>query len=271
MKKKPPQSKMVSHHNRFLLVFICTAFCSGICIQTATPMIFQQKKHPQVPSSLTNGREILLKAVEAAGGRDRFAQIRNFRITTENVIMQSRTKLDLKVTEIAQLPDKTKQIFQLKAGERVQVLQGHSGWKKVDDNISDLTQSELREMKRGLFRDTINLFKRSESQELNIKYFGKETIAGKSNYVLQIKDNSGEFFNLYIDAATLLISKKTYHGASELRLAVLEEIYSDYREVDGIRLPFHTEVKARGKLFIDAKVVEVKFNLNLADNFFSKN
>ncbi|MFQ5750379.1 MAG: hypothetical protein ACE5HI_00150 [bacterium] len=227
----------------------------------------QQKANAQKPA-LDRGREILLKAVDAAGGLERFKNIDNYSIKTNNIIIQPQTKIELTVTEIAQLPDKTKQIMKLQMGERIQVLNGNRGWKQIGANVNDLSQAEKREMKRGLFRDTINIFKMSDREALRVQYFGEERLGGNINYVLHIKSQHGDFFNLYIDAQTFLVAKKSYQGASEVGLATLEEIYSDYGEVSGIKMPFQTVVKANGKKFIESKVIEANFNIEIVKDFF---
>jgi len=73
-----------------------------------------------------------------------------------------------------------------------------------------------------------------------------------------------------VNSKTYLIEKKSYHGGGpEMAiLATLEEIYSDYHEVDGLKIPFHTVVKANGKKFIESNVVEARFNLDLGEGFF---
>jgi len=222
------------------------------------------------PEDFIKGGEILKKVIEAAGGVEAFNKIDNFRIKTESKIFGQRSTIELTVSETVQLPDKTKQVFELAAGHRIQVLNGETGWSKTGETVADLSTAEKREMKRGLFRDAINLFKRFASTELSVQYLGNEVVKTDTLFILNIKNSSGEFFKLYINSQTNLIKKKSYHGGGpEMAiLATLEEIYSDYREVDGLKIPFHTIVKANGKKFIESSVVEAKFNLELAESFF---
>jgi len=174
------------------------------------------------------------------------------------------------VSETVQLPDKTKQVFELATGKRIQVLNGETGWSKTGETVTDLSNAEKREMKRGLFRDTINLFKRFDGTELSVQYLGNEVVKKDTLLILNIKNNSGQFFKLYINSTTNLIDKKSYHGGGpEIAILVtLEEIYSDYREIGGIKIPFHTLVKANGRKFIESNVVEAEFNLELREEFF---
>lgn len=267
------KNKVVYNLHRGLILFLTIA----ILIAIGSHAVVYAKSHVQQRQTITNleqgdyvtGREILKKAVAAAGGIETFKKIDNFTIKTQNEITGAQTKTKLTVTETMQLPNKTKQIMQLPIGTRIQVLNGDNSWKKLNSTVSDLTQAEKREMQRGLFRDIINLFKRFDDDDyLEVKYFSDETLGGETHYVLQIKNSTGDFFNLYINSKTYLVQKKTYHGATEVGLATLEEIYSDYKEVDGIKIPHRTVVKANGKQFIDSIVVDAKINSKLAEGFF---
>ncbi|NIR49618.1 outer membrane lipoprotein-sorting protein [candidate division KSB1 bacterium] len=241
-----------------------------LCLFCSNPAVSTMQEISEKNSNVGKGREILLKAVAAAGGLETFKQIDNFRIKTNSVIFQSQGQTPLTVTEVIQLPDKTKQTMALKQGKRVQVLNSDQSWKQVGNNISDLSEAEKREMRRGLFRETINIFRMTASDSLQVEYLDKETIGGQSSHILQIKNQSADFFRLYIDTATFLVTKKVYQGAPEVGLVTLEEKYSDYRTVDGIKIPFHTLVRANGRKFIESDVVEAKFNLPLEDDFFLK-
>lgn len=223
---------------------------------------------PAQEDAYSRGREILRKAVAAAGGVATFQNIKNFTIVTQNEIKGRQTTTLLKVTETIQVPDKTRQVMELEQGTRVQVLNGRDSWKQINQNVSPLSSLEKKEMQRGLYRDAIILFSRFDSTDLEIKHFADETLGGVKYYVLEVKNQTGDFFKLYIDAQTNLIYKKTYQGAAEAGLATLEEIYSDYKEVEGVQIPHHTIVRANGRQFIEAVVLEVKFNSDLGGEFF---
>ncbi len=247
---------------RYSVVVILLTCSQGFGFQQAKP----------IQEDLVKGRDILKKAIEAAGGTEAFARIINFRIKTESKIFGQRSTIELGVSETVQFPDKTKQIFELASGQRIQVLNGETGWSKTGETVADISNAEIREMKRGLFRDTTNLFKRFDGTELSVQYFGNAVVKKDTLFILNIKNNSGDFFKLYVNSKTYLIEKKSYHGGGPemALLATLEEIYADYHEVDGLKIPFHTVVKANGKKFIESTVVEAEFNLELGEQFFVK-
>ncbi len=247
----------------------CKIFVLTFFILLGTSL--SQEKTGLNPTQLHDGREMLRKAVAAAGGFEKFQALENFSIKTRHVLYQSTTQTELIVVETALLPDKTKQVMTVSAGERVQVLNDKNSWKKMGTVYSDLIEAEKREMKRGLFLTTFNLFKLSASAELEVQYYGQETLGGKTNHVLHITNKSGDFLNLYVSAETYLVAKKTYSGAAEVGLATLEETYSDYRDIQGIKMPFHTIIKANGRPFMETSVVEAKLNVTLPEDFFWKN
>lgn len=218
-----------------------------------------------------DAQKIFAAAVEAAGGKAAFHDLKNFKIKTHSKIYQPQMTIELDVTEISELPDRTKQIMELPAGKRVQVLNGISGWKQLGGKVDDLTSAEKREIRRGLLKSTFYLFKHFDDPNLKVTFLGEETRNRQKYLSIQVKDITGDFVNLSINATSYLVERKIYQGASAAGLATLMESYSDYRKVDGIMIPFHTEVRANGKKFIDSVVTEAQINLSLRKDFFNRN
>ncbi len=214
------------------------------------------------------GREIFRQAVKCAGGAEAFQRLENITIKTQSQIFSGQKKIELTVTETIDLPNRTKQVMQLAAGKRIQVLNGSNSWKQLNDEMSALSALEKREMERGLFRDLVNLFQGVGRDEVTVTYLNDSNMAGEALHVLQIKNKKGDFFHLYIDASTYFVKKKTYHGAAETDLASFAEVYSNYKEVGGIQLPHKTIVMVNGRKFMESLVVDVQINSELGKEFF---
>ena len=253
------------------LVFIASSISGqrNVCLAAGV----RERHAPSQDDASNKGREILAKTVIAMGGSEKLVSIENFRVRTEGVLFppQSGTEIKLSLTETIAFPNKTKQVFDMPQGRRIQVLNDQDSWFKIGKELGDLTDSQIREMKRGLFRVTINLLKKLDDEELRVEYISEEMLAGKTNHVIRIKDLTGDFIDLYIDATNHLVQKKTYRGASEVGLAILEETYSDFRKIQGITIPFETVVRANGKKFIENSVIEAEFNIKLDQGFFHPN
>ncbi len=221
----------------------------------------------QEVSPQARAEEILQATITASGGEDIFRAMTNFTIKTQSEIT-GLAKIALTVTETIQLPDKTKQIMELANGTRVQVLNGSQSWKQINNEVSALSAKEKREMERGLFRDLFNVFKNYDSGEYRVSYIGEETLSGQTNHVVEIKNLTGDFFAIYVDAQTHLVNRKTYLGAPEVGLATMAETYSDYRKIEGVMVPHKIVVTVNEKKFTESSVLETELNSDLSQTFF---
>ena len=65
---------------------------------------------------------------------------------------------------------------------------------------------------------------------------------------------------MFVEPASGTLLKKTFRGMGTGGPADIEEFYSDFREVSGMRIPFRIEVNQNGARFLEATINEVKFN-----------
>ena len=72
---------------------------------------------------------------------------------------------------------------------------------------------------------------------------------------------------LLINRDNGLIEKARYVADPEGRS---EEVYSDYRNVDGIQVPFHTVVRRAGLPPLERDVKTIRFNVPLPPALFTK-
>ena len=74
---------------------------------------------------------------------------------------------------------------------------------------------------------------------------------------------------LYIDPGTFRVSRQTHvpGGAGD---PMIEERFSDYREVDGIWIAFAAEVRRGGERIIERRVTEIAINPSLDPSLFQR-
>lgn len=215
-----------------------------------------------------NGPQVLLKAVEAAGGQQKFLEIDNYEVTTESRVASSSKWINMLITETIQFPDRTRQVFHIGDAERIQALDGLQGWKRLEGKKTALSEVQRREMERALFRDTIAVYRQALMGTLKVILAGQETTSTDTTLVLEVRSRQGNHFTLYLDATSHLPVRKSYQGGSEVDFAGFTEKYGDYRKVDGIWFPYSIVVETNGKTFIESTVQEVSFNLKLRPDFF---
>ncbi len=75
---------------------------------------------------------------------------------------------------------------------------------------------------------------------------------------------------LWIDRVTGLISKSRYKIAVGATEVSAEEIYSDYRDVNGLKVAFKTELRREGAPAVERTVRKYEFNVPVDSTIFSK-
>jgi hypothetical protein len=119
--------------------------------------------------------------------------------------------------------------------------------------------------------------------EVSLTYVGLEEVEGRQTYHVrvarvsnlgnpvdeQITKNSE--LDLFIDAQTFLVLKVYYIHLSETdwrRGVPMEIYYGDYRNVDGVLVPFHQRKVFNGTTISEIRITSVRFNVGLADTDF---
>lgn len=93
---------------------------------------------------------------------------------------------------------------------------------------------------------------------------GKETVDQTEAYHLRLKAPSGQVMHLYLDAKTGLDLKL----GSETEAGRLEQVFSDYRDVEGIKIPFTIRTLVNGVPQSEVTVESVEFNAAIDDAIF---
>jgi zinc protease len=146
------------------------------------------------------------------------------------------------------------------------MIEGYDGKVAWSDNpfvgLMEKPAEQLAQVRRqaDFYRD-VELFSRYESWMVQ----GKETVAGKPVHVLEGKSKDGSTETIYLDQVSHRIAQaRTYDAGVEATIRLQE-----YREVDGVTIPFRIEINAgpAGNFLI--LLSEVKHGVALDDKLFA--
>ena len=97
-----------------------------------------------------------------------------------------------------------------------------------------------------------------------IDLVGTETLGKTKVFHLKLTSRTGVVQHYYVDAATSLEVKL----ATETDTGTVEQELSDYREVEGIKIPFLVRTLANGVVQSETRVEKVEFNVRMDDAIF---
>ena len=215
---------------------------------------------PARPEELERGRTILAAAQKAAGGLERLRGIKDLSVATSGKIFGPEGEIPLASRETIIFPSVLRSEHRLPSGELVTFFDGNIGWRKTPQGVRDLTDMMKSSFRAEVIRHTYNLL--CAEGESSVQFEKRDKVGEIEAEVILIR-KEGESVRLFVETASGTLLKKAYRGIGTGGPADFEQIYSDYREVSGIQLPFRIEVKQNGARFLEATVNDVKINSGL--------
>ncbi|MDZ7262197.1 MAG: hypothetical protein ONB05_08850, partial [candidate division KSB1 bacterium] len=164
-------------------------------------------------------------------------------------------------------PDRIYQSITTPMGEMSMVLMGDDGWMKSPQGTMPLPETMKKNLKENISRDPVYLF--AYAKDVQVQYLGEKTFGEGKAIALLVTGKEGTF-HLYLDPATYLPTGASFHTIGMQGPADVEEFFSDYRDVAGVKLPFKTLTNANGEKASEVTVKEIKTNVPIDPRWFQK-
>jgi outer membrane lipoprotein-sorting protein len=211
--------------------------------------------------------QILAKYAQALGGQAAYEKV-----TTR--AMKGTVEIpDDNVTGAAQVWAKAPDSFRLTMdipgyGVVETVLDGANGWEKnPDSGMHAMSKTDLAAARRDR-----HFYREVRLRELYSKMetAGADKVEGRAVYVVEATPAAGPAEKLYFDAENGLLVKRDFERVTlEDGIVQYEMLLRDYRDVDGLKLPFTIEQRAPDNTMI-FKFAEIENDAPLADTAFAK-
>lgn len=216
------------------------------------------------------GRELLLRSAEALGGIEALTAIQALRVAAEVTVIQPMGEMVIGVESLVAFPDKSKTTMQTPMGDIDMTITGDQAW-VVDPmgNTQPLPDQQRDAMREELWRNLVFLYNRMDAEGLTVQHTGQEEIEGRATEVLLITPPGLNPFRLYLDAETMLPYKKAGQSMSQQGPVEAESTMSDYRDVEGIKLPFKESMKQNGNPSGESVTQTIEINPEIPADAFA--
>jgi outer membrane lipoprotein-sorting protein len=220
--------------------------------------------------------EIIEKSIAATGGRAALSRIKTRTASGTITLNTPAGDIPGTIEVMNAAPNKTRTVIKADlsafgAGplEIDQRFDGEQGY--VIDTLQgnrDIAGDQLQNMHNGSFPSGLLDYKQ---KGFVAKLQGKEKLASGEVYVLVFEPKSGSSIRQYFDAQTMLPVRYTIRVAIPQMNTEVEQTteLSDYREVDGVRLPFAISTSSSAQSFSIA-LVKVEHNTSIDPKLFVK-
>ncbi len=189
--------------------------------------------------------EILAKHFETQGGLEKIKAV-----TTKRMVgtMGMGPGMEAPIAMEMKRPGKRRIEFTIQGMTGVQAFDGERSWALMpfmgqkDAELASEEDSKTEREDSDFDGPLVDYKAKGHTIEL----VGKESIEGADAFKLKVTKKNGDIQYYYLDAETYLLVKQ--EGKTKRRGTEYdgEQIYSDYKDVDGVMTPFTMEMGAKG-------------------------
>lgn len=212
---------------------------------------------------------VIKKYVAFIGGKKNWSKVRT--LTTSGEYNYGGIKFPF--TTYAERPNRYKFIVPFEGKYYAQAFDGAKGW-KIDAFKNETTSTHLsgkaalamaNEADVELEDAFIDYVKKGHTATL----VGKEIIEGRNCLHIKFVRTTGDDEDYYFDEiSSAIVMKMALSKNAELPGTILNTIYSDYREVGGIKIPFHSVSKSNDQLILEVIIEKAEVNASIRSQEF---
>jgi len=219
---------------------------------------------PAHPAFAQTVEEIVARNLEARGGIDKIKSIQ----TIKQVARLNSQGMDVGMTMYGKRPNMTRKELMMGQQRILYVFDGKTAWV-----LNPLTGSNAPSVISGPELEGIRQeadfdspFVDYKAKGYTIALVGTEDAAGRKMYHLRLTSKSGAVQECYLDAETALEARTV----SPSPMGSLEEEFSDYRDVQGLKMPFNVRTLQNGRRVAEISIERIELNGTVDDDLFRK-
>lgn len=210
--------------------------------------------------------DIVKKNIEARGGYDKIKSVNTTKMTGK-VTAQG---MEMPVTMVKKRPNKTRMDVSMQGQTMVQAYDGETAW-MINPFMGDPTPQAMPEAQAKSMKEEADFDGQLvdyKEKGHKVELIGKEDMEGTEVYKLKLTLKSGDIQYIYLDSEYYLplkVTGKVKRGDTEIES---DSYLSDYKEVDGLMMPFSIEQKMNGQTAAQITIEKVETNVAVPDSIF---
>jgi outer membrane lipoprotein-sorting protein len=189
-------------------------------------------------------------------------------ITTKGKIIQGQ--FEIPFTSIQKRPMNLRSEAEFQGMKIISAFNGTIGWSinpmMGSSDPQPMTEEQIDRMK--MEADYDGIFYNYAGKGYTVEFTGKEPVADIDTYVLKLTRPNGDIITSYIDSENYVILKTKSKIKVQGVDTEAETLFSNYKYIDNILIPFATETKMNGQTVMQMVFDEISYNIDMPDSLF---
>lgn len=219
-------------------------------------------------ASNPQGKALLAKAIEAAGGEAKLKSIKSVHRTATLQLKAQGISVETDSTLVA--PDRVRTVLKTPQGEMVLVASPNDSFMSLGAmGVRPMPASQKEDSVNGLRREIWFIAQHVDDPQYTFSAGGMEKVGDVDAVILDIKAG-GQQLRWYVDPKSGHVLRAQYEGNSPQGPATSVVDLSEWKTVDGVTLPFHQEVTSNGTPAASVSVTSLEVNPAVDPKLFDK-
>ena len=214
-------------------------------------------------------KAVIAKAIKATGGEENLSKFSGQTWKEKGIFYGMGAGIPYTGSYAIQLPDKFRMEI---TGFFLIIVNGDKGWTKMGDELKELEKEQLAEQQEALYSGTVTTLLPLKDKAYTLSELGESKIEDKAVIGIKVSHKGHYDVSLFFDKESGILVKSSGkvkasdQGGKEL---LLETNYSNYREVEGAKIPGRIVMKRDGKAYVEADNSDLKPG-KVDDKLFAK-
>ena len=233
----------------------------------AVPFVQASPVQPAAVSK-THASELVARVLTAKGGVAKLRAIRTI-VSSADLTVESRIgRSTFPATTTIQYPDRFRTDAMTAAGRLIQVFNDGECWVQNAQGVKPASAQLASDLRASVQRDVVRVLLGLADGTITATRIADVVDEGRSMPALEVKEGEMRPITLVLDPDSSLIVKQRYAAGGDPR--VVEEAFSDYRDVDGVKVAFKTVVRASGIPIVERVVRTFRYNVPVDPALFTR-
>jgi zinc protease len=204
--------------------------------------------------------DLVQRVVQAKGGLEALKAIRTVVVDADMSVMTARGPTIIPTKTYVVYPDKFRVDATFAGQQSVQAYNAGTAWVRDPAGVSAAPPAMRNDFAATVRRDTFPLLIAAAEGKVTVRQLAEEGSSGATFRVLEVSGQGLDPVRLYVDRDYRVARQSYATPGPDGRPSQAEEVYSDYRKVNGIDVPFKAVVLRDGRQILERTLKTVTFN-----------
>ncbi len=224
----------------------------------------------QQPAAVAGGeavQRLVSDAVQAKGGLEKLRSIKTVKADATLWIDAAGGRVEVPTTTWIRYPDAFRVDAQMPNGPVSQVLVGDSYWVRDARGIVTAPEDVARDLRGSVQRDAIRLLLALADRNPALQR-ALVDVGGQKMPAIKVPGDAP--LTLVFDPASALLARLRYAVQTPQGVRAVEEVFSDYRDVNGLKVAFKAVLQREGSPRVERVLRSFEYNIPLDRSLFER-